>query len=389
MRAPAQPHTAVTRSLGPAAGVTPARAEGPKHKFLSDAIVARGLVTQKEMNAALEEARTGPRYSEILVASGLVSEDDLSRVLAEHHRIDHVDLDVFPVDPGAAALLPTNAARRFGAVPIALLPTGEAVLALHDPEALTNIVELSELIGRHIVPVVAARSQVERYIESDEEADSSPSLVSELARPVAPVPAPVPDPPVSVPFTLAPAVAAPPEAEAPTASALIELLGRLTAAERRADEAEERMAAAEARLRDAEERAAAAHKHAEGMAAAAQAANEALAQLAEARAAADQLMQTRMEAMEAVSQELRAERAERRRLEEDLRRRAEERLAAAPAQAPAAPAAPAEPAIRATVAAEPHAPVSAPPPGVAQPAPRSMSAKARGVRRMIAALRGG
>jgi hypothetical protein len=159
-------HTSVggTRSLAPAPGVTPPQPAGPTHKFLSDALVARGLVTQQAMDAALLASRAGRRYSDILVVNGDVSDDDLARTLADHHRIDHVDLDVFPIDPEIKALVTPSTARRLGALPVAALPSGEVVVALYDPEALTTLVEMAKLIGREIRPVVASRSQVERHI---------------------------------------------------------------------------------------------------------------------------------------------------------------------------------------------------------------------------------
>ncbi|MDX6677908.1 MAG: type pilus assembly protein PilB, partial [Solirubrobacteraceae bacterium] len=183
--------------------MTPPRPEGPTHKFLSDALVARGAVTQRAMDAALLASRSGRRYSEILLGNGDVSDDDLARTLADHHRIDHVDLDVFPIDLDVKAMVSADTARRVGALPVALLPTGEVVVALYDPEALSNMAEITKRIGREIRPVVASRSQVERHIA---DLASQPRRTAQAPAAAAP-----PAPAVSAP---APAAVAPPVAEA-------------------------------------------------------------------------------------------------------------------------------------------------------------------------------
>ena len=456
------PHT-----LAPAAGVTPPDPGATPHRFLSDALVARGLVSQEQMDAALDASRAGQRYSEILVIEGTITEDDLALTLAGHHRIDHVDLDVFPIEAEATALVPRETARRLGALPIAILPHGGVVVAVHDPEALTRLGELGTLIRRDVRPVVASRSQVDRHLA----APGSPVTVPAPAAPAA-VPAPAVEPPPALvlapepvavaepapavpvatppaiepqltgpggagedapaaePAAIAPdgvrpltpepssrlpedcgargtdphdpserAVAAGAEGPAATGPQLEQTLADADA-ERRVAEAEARAAAAEREARFADERARAAEKHAEGMSAAAQAANDALAQLAQARLVSDQAAQAAALKIETLSSELEAERAERRRLAEQLQLRSEP--AAAPAPAPASAPAPAP------VVVLPAAPPAAPPPP--PPAPRASvpgppplrpvpalaaevgpvtdrQRKARGLRRMIAALR--
>ena len=47
------------RSLAPAPGVTPAPTEGTSYRFLSDVIIARGLVEPAAMKAALQASLAG------------------------------------------------------------------------------------------------------------------------------------------------------------------------------------------------------------------------------------------------------------------------------------------------------------------------------------------
>jgi hypothetical protein len=145
--------------------VTPSAVDGASYRFLSDVIMARGLVTPSAMKAALQASLMGRSLTEILVDNGDLSEDDLARTLAEHHRLDHVDLDVFEIDREVSALIEPDVARRFGAIPIATLASGAVVVALYDPNGSTAGIEFARLIDRVIQPAVASRTQIEALIE--------------------------------------------------------------------------------------------------------------------------------------------------------------------------------------------------------------------------------
>jgi len=356
------------RSLAPAPGVTPAPTDGSTYRFLSDVIIARGLVEPSAMKSALQASLAGRSLTEILVDNGDLTEVDLARTLAEHHRLDYVDLDVFQTDRQAAALIEPDVARRFGAVPIAFLPGGEVVIALYDPNGSTAVLEFAQLTQRVIQPAVASRSQIEALIATIRRERLT-------ARPTAPVPPPVapPAPPqlhvvpagdvvmpsqhpadVARPEAIAqPAapqpVAAPAPQPAPVADhshvdavrqraelaerRLFEAEERLRAAEERARQAEERATAAEAqataaetqaatadaRIAAAEERAGAAEARADGLSNAATAANDTLAALVQTSEVLEREAESRGPEVEALRAELDAERAQRTQLETQLR----------------------------------------------------------------------
>ena len=275
------------RSLAPAPGVTPPPTEGSSYRFLSDVIIARGLVQPAAMKTALQASLAGRSLTEILVDNGHLGEDDLARTLAEHHRLDHVDLEVFEVDTETASLIAPDVAQRFGAVPIAVLASGVLVVALHDPNGSTAALEFARLTGRIIQPAVASRSQVEALIESlrhkqpvDEmlraaSSNAGPALGQAVApsaglEPVAggqamalpASPAPVAGgPAVAFPASPEPVAAAPvavpPPVPAPSAEVVArsaEVVAQLGAARQRAETAEWRCQIAEDRTRAAEER---------------------------------------------------------------------------------------------------------------------------------------
>jgi hypothetical protein len=242
--------------------VTAPPTDGSSYRFLSDVIMARELVEPSAMKAALQASLAGRSLTELLVDNGHLGEDDLARTLAEHHRLDHVDLEVFSVDHDAASLIAPDVARRFGAVPIAALPSGAIVVALHDPNGSTAALEFARLTGRVIQPAVASRSQIEALIESLRRGHASAEDMT--LGPVADVVAAVS--PGGKQARLPGAAAAPsPFRHEPATgedSHVEAMRRRAEAAERRYHEAEDRARAAEELTRLAEARARASEERA-------------------------------------------------------------------------------------------------------------------------------
>jgi hypothetical protein len=409
--------TSANQTLANRAGVTAPARGASSHSFLSDALVARGLVTQEAMDAALDASRDGRRYCDILIADGVLHEDEVARATAEHHAVEHVDLDVFEVEPAAIALVPQDIARRNGALPIAELWTGEIVVAIHDP-ALSNLVEIADVAGRPIRAVIASRSQIQRHLGGQSRprvpvappppvvavaaVQPEPVVVPEPARVPTPAPAPAPHRPdriVLLPARgespTAPVDAVAPEPAAEVIPAPVAVTPQpAPALAPAAEDLAARVALAEREAHEANERARRAEQRAEGMIAAAQAANDALAQVANARAIADDAAKANAMRVEELTIEVDALRAQLD-AERERHRRVEPArpspagtiaLPAPPAPAPAPPAAP-RPAAVTTPPPSPSP--SARPSLVPAPVARAAheSSKKRGLRRMIAALR--
>ena len=63
----------------------------------------------------------------------MIDGDQLSRAIAERYGLDHVDLNLYKVDMGAANLLSMTAARRYKALPVGYVDTETLLLAMADP----------------------------------------------------------------------------------------------------------------------------------------------------------------------------------------------------------------------------------------------------------------
>src|SRR4051794_34612324 len=142
-------------------GITAPRRRHAGPRFLTDVLVELEPVRREDVDEAIEAARARNTTPEqLLVERGQVSHEGLARATAERHGLDHVDLNVFTVDMGAANLLSAAAAKRYEAIPIAFASESALVVAMADPANVLAIDDIALMTGYEVRPVVAAREDV-------------------------------------------------------------------------------------------------------------------------------------------------------------------------------------------------------------------------------------
>lgn len=119
-----------------------------RRKRLGDILVAKGIVTQDQINDIL--ARTDGRQrriGEILLDKGLITEELLAKTLAEQRDMRYIDLADFRVNPTFFEKIPVELMQRYQFVPIE--ESDEAlVVALTDPNNILAIDELEMILGK-------------------------------------------------------------------------------------------------------------------------------------------------------------------------------------------------------------------------------------------------
>ena len=139
---------------------------------IGDLLLKEGLVTQDQLNKALQEQRNnGTRVGYNLVKLGFVKETDLTRMLARQHRMPAVDLSKFQVDPKIAKLIPGELALKHSVLP--LKRDGRTLtVALSDPSHLGVLEDIKFITRLDIFPVIAGeftlRNVIEKFYESGE-----------------------------------------------------------------------------------------------------------------------------------------------------------------------------------------------------------------------------
>src|SRR5919206_1200071 len=90
-----------------------------KPKQLGQILLEQGLLTDEQLNRALEQHRNTPKsLGRVLIDLGYIRERDLVRALAEQVGLEFVDLAEYQIEPGATTLLPESLSRRYRAIAI-------------------------------------------------------------------------------------------------------------------------------------------------------------------------------------------------------------------------------------------------------------------------------
>ncbi|MFL5602591.1 MAG: GspE/PulE family protein, partial [Gemmatimonadaceae bacterium] len=147
-------------------------APAAKTPRIGDLLLREGLVTQEQLNKALQEQRhNGTRVGYNLVKLGYVKETDLTRMLARQHKMPAVDLTKFQVDPRIAKLIPGELAMKHSVLP--LKRDGRTLtVAMSDPATLSVLDDIKFITRLDIFPVIAGeftlRNQIEKFYASGE-----------------------------------------------------------------------------------------------------------------------------------------------------------------------------------------------------------------------------
>jgi len=126
---------------------------------LGQALIELGLITPQQLQHSLAALDGKTALGEALVKTGLLSRADLQTALARKMGFPLVDLERFPMDPGALVLLPLPLAVSHRMLP--LLRHEDGIIAAVDRPA--RILKLRELAGYatlRILPVLALRAQI-------------------------------------------------------------------------------------------------------------------------------------------------------------------------------------------------------------------------------------
>jgi type IV pilus assembly protein PilB len=133
--------------------------------FLTDVIVELGYASRERVDAVIQEARIAGRSAdEMLIEQSLIDSDQLSRAVAERYGLDHLDLNIFHVDMGAANLLSVAAARRYQAVPVGYVDSKTLLVAIVDPANVLAIDDIHMITGLNCRVAVAAADDVDALI---------------------------------------------------------------------------------------------------------------------------------------------------------------------------------------------------------------------------------
>jgi type IV pilus assembly protein PilB len=147
-------------------GLTPPLGRGTSSKYLTDVVVELGYATKETVDQVIERARVDGRPADdLLIEKRLITGDQLSRAIAERYGLDHIDLNDFHVDMGAANLLSVASARRYQAVPVGYVNSETLLVAIADPANVLAVDDIQMITGLSCQMAVAATDDIEALIK--------------------------------------------------------------------------------------------------------------------------------------------------------------------------------------------------------------------------------
>jgi type IV pilus assembly protein PilB len=142
-------------------GVTPPSRRGGSGRFLTDVLLDLGFAARERVEAAVDTSRAVGRPPErVLLEQGVITEDQLARAIGERYGLDHLDLNAFQVDMGAANLIDSAAAKRYEAVPVSFVDERTLLVAMADPANVLAVDDIAMLTRLDVRPAVASAEDI-------------------------------------------------------------------------------------------------------------------------------------------------------------------------------------------------------------------------------------
>jgi type IV pilus assembly protein PilB len=121
--------------------------ENEPRSHLGALLLRKRILTNEELDQALEERREGELLGETLVRLRFCFEDDIARVLGEQAQIEFVDVGIVSVDPRAVDLLPWRVAEELHAIPLRVHHDDTVSVAVVDPTDDSLLTSLTLALG--------------------------------------------------------------------------------------------------------------------------------------------------------------------------------------------------------------------------------------------------
>jgi type IV pilus assembly protein PilB len=147
-------------------GITTPSRRGGSGRMLADVVVDLGFMSREAMDAAIDAAQAaGTAVERVLVSERRIDADQLARAVAERFGLDHLDLELYRVDPDAAKLVTPAAVKRYQAIPVSFSGDRTLLVAMADPANVLAVDDIAVMTGYEVRPAVASPADIEGLLE--------------------------------------------------------------------------------------------------------------------------------------------------------------------------------------------------------------------------------
>src|SRR3989344_9639298 len=159
--------------------------ESNKSTSVEDVLLARGLISQKQIDFVRSEAKNRQETSEKIISSmGWVSDEDMAGARAQVLGVPYVAPDRKPISPEVLGNLPEEVAKKFTVIPIG--KSGNVLeVAMVDPLDLQTIEFIEKKSGFSVKPYLATAKSINLAI-ADQYARGLSTEVTEALKEAAP-----------------------------------------------------------------------------------------------------------------------------------------------------------------------------------------------------------
>ncbi len=163
-----------------------------KHLKLGEILIKQGLITENQLNNAIEHQKTEKgRIGEILIKFGVITEENMAVALGSqlgipYYTSDNIEMMMPQPDQDLEKLVPADFAKKNSVLPLSK-HLNSLTCAVPDPLDLLLLDNLRRMTGHEINLVVAPQSAITKAIESfyfqDEGQDSAkPTMLSDAVQ---------------------------------------------------------------------------------------------------------------------------------------------------------------------------------------------------------------
>ncbi|WP_271852415.1 GspE/PulE family protein [Planococcus maritimus] len=150
-----------------------------KRKRIGDILVEQGLLTQEDLQGALDSKQNDQKLGDALLSRGFITEQQLIETLEVQLGIPHVSLFRYPFEPLLFNIVPKDFAKRKLLVP--LKREGDRLfIAMTDPTDFITIDDLRLATGFQIEPTIASKEDILKTIAKYYDEESYEELLEEM-----------------------------------------------------------------------------------------------------------------------------------------------------------------------------------------------------------------
>lgn len=129
---------------------------------LEQLLLDTGVATSEQIKQA-REANKGSNIAESLAEIGVITQQQYIEIMEFHLGVPHVDLETYILKPEVLRILDADLVKRYKSVPIDKVGN-RLTVAMADPRNVVAIDDIAMATGHQVIPVIAAKSELDRII---------------------------------------------------------------------------------------------------------------------------------------------------------------------------------------------------------------------------------